>query len=182
MSSVDERPLVLTAELDEATFAWLDALRRRHFPPERNHLAAHLTLFHALPGDSIGRVADDLDELTSAQAPIAGLATRWMLLGRGVAMALEAPGLVALRAELARRLSDVLTRQDSGGLRPHVTVQNKVAPERASALAALLERDFRPRPVSIPALLLWHYDGGPWEFARRFPLAGQDTPRPAAPG
>ena len=52
----DDRPLVLTAALDDETFDWLDGLRRRHFPPERNHLAAHLTLFHALPVDQLGRV------------------------------------------------------------------------------------------------------------------------------
>ena len=42
-------PLIVTAELGPADFAWLDAQRRAHFPPERNQLAAHLTMFHALP-------------------------------------------------------------------------------------------------------------------------------------
>ena len=30
-----------------------DRLRAEHFPPERNHLAAHVTLFHALPGEHL---------------------------------------------------------------------------------------------------------------------------------
>ena len=175
----DNRPLVLTAELDDATFAWLDDLRRRHFPPERNYLAAHLTLLHALPGRCHERVTSDLDELTSARAAIEAVAARWMLLGRGVAMALEAPALVALRVQLAGRLGDVLTRQDAGGFRPHVTVQNKVAPARARALKAELDADFRPVEVSIPALRLWRYDGGPWEPVRRFPLAGAREDPPA---
>jgi len=40
-------PLIVTAELAPEDFAWLDALRRHHFPPERNQLRAHLTMFHA---------------------------------------------------------------------------------------------------------------------------------------
>ena len=36
--------------VDADSFARLDSLRRRFFPPERNVLSAHLTLFHALPG------------------------------------------------------------------------------------------------------------------------------------
>ena len=42
-------PLIVTATLPPSEFAWADALRRAHFPPERNYLQAHVTLFHALP-------------------------------------------------------------------------------------------------------------------------------------
>ena len=42
-------PLIVTAELGPEDFAWLNGLRRQHFPPERNQLAAHLTMFHAIP-------------------------------------------------------------------------------------------------------------------------------------
>ena len=171
MTGDDDRPLVMTAELDDATFEWLDELRRRHFPPERNLLAAHLTLFHALPGGCHDRVTRDLEAVTFARGAIEAVAARWVLLGRGVAMALEAPALVTLRAQLAGRLGDVLTRQDAAGLRPHVTIQNKVAPERARALKAELDARFEPVEVSIPALRLWRYDGGPWDHVRRFPFA-----------
>ena len=47
----DPAPLILTLKLDQASFTRLDALRQAHFPPERNWLSAHLTLFHHLPGD-----------------------------------------------------------------------------------------------------------------------------------
>jgi len=43
-----ETTYILTAEMDDDSFAWLAGLRRRHFPPERNFLPAHLTLFHRL--------------------------------------------------------------------------------------------------------------------------------------
>jgi hypothetical protein len=170
VSASDPRPFVVTAELDEQSFAWLDGLRRAHFPPERNHLAAHLTLFHALPGALHDQVGAELLAVSTTAVTIDGVAARWMLLGRGVAMALEAPALVALRAQLAHRLAGVLTRQDAGGFRPHVTVQNKVTPEEVRALKARLDASHTPRAVRIPALRLWRYDGGPWEFVQRFPL------------
>ena len=42
-------PLIVTAELPADVMAWADGLRRAHFPPERNQVRAHVTLFHALP-------------------------------------------------------------------------------------------------------------------------------------
>ncbi|NJM07417.1 2'-5' RNA ligase family protein [Candidatus Gracilibacteria bacterium] len=44
-----EEPLILTVLLDEDTFRRFDGLRRTHFPPQRNLIPAHITLFHALP-------------------------------------------------------------------------------------------------------------------------------------
>lgn len=41
--------LIVTAEIGAADFAWLEGLRRKHYPPDRNHVPAHLTIFHALP-------------------------------------------------------------------------------------------------------------------------------------
>ena len=46
-------PLIVTALLDEQAQEWFDRLRRNHFPPARNHLDAHLTLFHRLPDDPV---------------------------------------------------------------------------------------------------------------------------------
>ena len=42
------QPLIVTLALDEAAEARFDGLRQEHFPLERNHLRAHVTLFHAL--------------------------------------------------------------------------------------------------------------------------------------
>lgn len=41
-------PYIVTAELPGDVLAFADGLRRAHFPPERNWLVAHATLFHAL--------------------------------------------------------------------------------------------------------------------------------------
>ena len=63
-------PLILSLRLDAASFARLDALRRAHFPAERNHLAAHLTLFHALPGGAEAEVAANLSALAAGTPPM----------------------------------------------------------------------------------------------------------------
>ncbi len=42
-------PLIVTALLGSADQAVFDRLRSAHFPPERNQLQAHLTMFHAIP-------------------------------------------------------------------------------------------------------------------------------------
>ena len=166
-----QRPLILSAGLDPSTFAWLDGLRQRHFPPGRNLLPAHLTLFHALPGEQLERVRDDLARTVAQHtAAIEGLAQAWVPLGAGVAMRVASPALDALRAQLAGAWRDLLTRQDAQGFRAHVTVQNKAATEQARALHAQLAATHEPRPLRIEALLLWHYDGGPWEPAGRFGL------------
>jgi hypothetical protein len=47
---------IATIEIDEVTFSWLDALRRAHFPAERNFLSAHLTLFHTLQSEQVDRL------------------------------------------------------------------------------------------------------------------------------
>ena len=42
-------PIIVTALFGAADQAFFDAERRAYFPPERNQLAAHLTMFHHLP-------------------------------------------------------------------------------------------------------------------------------------
>ena len=57
-----------------------------------------------------------------------------------------------------------LTPQDKQTLWPHVTVQNKVAPEAARALLQTLQQSFMPFTVQGLGLRLWRYLGGPWEL------------------
>ena len=165
-------PLILTLKMDDGSQERFDRLREAHFPPERNYLAAHLTLFHHLPGDREGEVVEDLKAACEQQAPITLKAKGLLFMGRGVAYKLEAPELVGLRKGLARTWGPFLTNQDRQGLRPHVTVQNKVSPERARALHEELEGSFSPFEVRGEGLLLWRYLGGPWEKVEEFPFGG----------
>ena len=155
-------PLVVTLVLDRDSQARFDALRAAHFPPERNHLQAHVTLFHALPGDQLGQVQADLAEVAARPAYDVSV-TRVRSLGRGVAYDLTADELAADHRELVRRWAPWLTRQDAQPLSAHVTVQNKVSPERARRLLADLAAGFTPYRVTACGFALWRYLGGPWE-------------------
>ena len=168
--SDDARPLIVTARFDSATFVQLDALRRAHFPPARNFIPAHLTLFHALPGERASEVRDMLRALTVQQGACALDFTALRSLGRGVAFDVQAPALVALRQRLARSFQDALTPQDAGGFRPHVTIQNKVSPDDARALLDKLRAAFAPWSGKATGLLMWRYLGGPWALEGEFPF------------
>ena len=164
-------PIIVTALLGAADAARFDALRRQHFPPERNQLAAHLTMFHHLPPSLAVELKSQLTAETrgvaTPRARVAGLVS----LGEGVAYRIESDELVAIRARLADHFTGLLTPQDQAGWRPHVTVQNKVRPDVARALLRMLEADFSPRPVAITGLASWWYRGGPWEPLSRHMFA-----------
>ena len=169
MAGNDDRdPFVLTLLLDEGTQAWLDALRRAHFPPGRNLVPAHVTLFHALPGDEFDAVLAALAQECRGAAPSAVRVGPPRFLGRGVALDVAAPEVAALRGRLAARWREWLSPQDRQGWRPHATVQNKVTADRARALHAELAAGPSAREGRAEGLLLWRYRGGPWEEAARF--------------
>ena len=169
----DHDPLILTLRMDPNSFGRLDRLRRAHFPPERNFLDAHLTLFHALPGGEAPAIHVDLDDFCRTLAPLTLGFDSVRSLGRGVAVDVRCPELVRRRQALAGRWSGWLRRQDSQKLRPHVTVQNKVEPWKARALYESLSAGWEPFQGVGEGLSLWHYRGGPWEAAGYYPFAGQ---------
>ena len=153
---------------DQALF---DGLRREHYPPDRNVLAAHLTLFHHLPPSVETELKRRLNDATRGQRAPVAKAAGLMSLGRGVAVKIDSPGLAAIRRDLCEAFAGLLTPQDAGGWRPHVTIQNKVAPSLAKLLLAALARDFRRRDVEITGLAAWWYRGGPWEPISRHMFA-----------
>lgn len=163
-------PIIVTAIFGERDFALLDGLRRTHFPPERNLVPAHLTLFHHLAPTLAGELKRRLAELARGGAPQAWLGGV-VNLGRGVAFRVESPELEAIRAELAEAFAGVLVPQDRAGWRPHVTVQNKVEPAAVKALQAALVAGFVRRPLAIAGLASWWYRGGPWEPLSRHMFA-----------
>lgn len=154
--------LIITAEIAAADLAWLDQLRRTYYPPERNQLPAHLTMFHALPPSSEAEARSALAR-RSAEAPPRALIEGLMDLGGGVALRIVSDDLDRIRDELAEEFHGLLGAQDAGGWRPHVTIQNKVATREARALLAKLSREFRPRSLKIGGLGLHRYLDGPWE-------------------
>ena len=156
------QPLIVTLLLDEEAQQRFDRLRAAHFPPERNFLRAHVTLFHALPGDELATV--DADLAAAAARPAFDVAVTGVRnLGRGVAYTLASAELAGLRAGLVAGWAPWLTPQDRQRHAPHVTVQNKVEPAVARALHADLAAAFVPEEVPARGLALWRYLGGPWE-------------------
>ncbi|SNT35377.1 2'-5' RNA ligase [Noviherbaspirillum humi] len=170
--SIAASPLILTLSMDDASFAQFDSLRRAHFPPERNFIPAHITLFHVLPASEEEAVLAQLREVC---AGMSGFALRFpglRSLGRGVAVEVDSPGLLQLRTELAHRFRDWLSPQDRQGYRPHVTIQNKVAPAAARELMARLGAGWEPREGRANGLLLWRYLGGPWQRVEALSFSG----------
>lgn len=168
----DGAPFIVSALFGPEDFAWLDELRRAHFPPERNQIAAHLTLFHHLPPSVEAELRRRLAAATRHQPKPPAMVAGIMNLGRGVALRIESPVLQSIREELASAFTGLLTPQDQAGWRPHVTIQNKVTPEEARTLREGMVASFRARPLEIAGLAAWHYRGGPWELLSRHPFAG----------
>lgn len=154
-------PLIITAVLPDDVQRDLDERRRRFFPPDRRVVGAHLTLFHALPGDAEREVRAVLDEVAAVPAPPARLDEPF-LLGRGVALRVRSPRLRDARAAIADHFHGRLTRQDGARWSPHVTVQNKVEPEEARRTLTVIGAEHSPRDFVVVGLALWRYRGGPW--------------------
>ena len=165
-------PIIVTATMGAADQLHFNNLRAAHFPPQRNHLAAHITLFHQLPPSCV----DELDRLIRRIAadmppPAASLRDVYSL-GGGVAFRIDSPDLIEVRERIADHFTGMLTAQDQGQPRLHITVQNKVEPREAKALQAQLRAGFERRPLAIRGLAAWRYLGGPWEPVKSFVFRG----------
>ena len=164
-------PLIVTAELAPQDFAWLNDLRLRHYPVERNRAPAHLTMFHAIAPSAeaeLRQILRTMSEESPPQAWIAGV----MNLGGGVAFRIASEGLDTIRGEIAHRLRGLLTAQDSAGWSAHVTIQNKAPPREVRALMDALGDQFLRRPIHVSGIGLHRYLGGPWDTLRTFPFRG----------
>jgi hypothetical protein len=162
-------PIVVTALFGPGDDGWLQHLRRTHYPPERNRVPAHLTLFRQLPPSIEPELSSRLAAATAAPPPkafVAGI----MDLGEGTAFRIESDELEIIREEVAEALHGLLTPQDQAPWRPHVTIQNKVEPGEARRLQQSLRATFELRPLAIRALASWRYLGGPWEPLKTHPF------------
>lgn len=172
-AAVAASPIVLTLALDSQSQLFFNALRQRHFPKERSFLAAHVTLFHHLPGDDYDAIRSQVATAAGAEAaPLQISVTGVRFLGRGgVAYTMENQRLRALHKRLQKQWHGKLTLQDQQRLNPHITVQNKVDADIARALHQELSHQFQPFDVTGTGLQLWAYRGGPWEALDMFPFA-----------
>ena len=171
------QPFILTAVLPPGVQSWAEGLRRTHYPPDKNHLHAHVTLFHAFAPSLMEELQRYLPRLVGEFAAPQGAVKDVMDLGKGTAIALDAPQLLHLRAIIAEHFHGSLTSQDLHEPRPHITIQNKVTKEEARALQASLGPVLAPwkakGPFGFPALELYRYRGGPWEKVKSFRFRGR---------
>ncbi len=161
-------PLILTLKLDQKTFQYFDQLRQQHFPPERNYLSAHITLFHALPGNQDISIRQTLQASSSGVSRVPLTFPKPRFFGRGVAVEVDCLELVQFRNQLATVWSNWLNRQDQQRYQPHITIQNKTTPETARQLYEQFINEWKPFEGYGEGLLLWRYKGGPWELVDEF--------------
>jgi len=155
---------ILSLRLEQKSQGFFDALRKKHFPPERNYVKAHLTLFHKLPDSArtfavLGEIIQDAFDIR-----VTGLRH----LGAGVAYQIESETLQRLHQKLGAAFASDLIPQDKQRFMPHITVQNKVTPAAATSLLLELSKSFIPFTAQAIGMDLWIYRGGPWEYKEGF--------------
>lgn len=155
-------PLILTLSIEESASLFFDSLRKKYFPPTRNFIDAHLTLFHALPNEE--KIINTLKELCNRQQPFNLLISEVISIGKGVAYKIESSELGQLHKWLQNHWKPFLTPQDSQKLWPHITIQNKVPVQEARQLLQELKSNFAPFSTSATGLQLWEYLNGPWKL------------------
>lgn len=164
--------LIVTAELPADLQVFADKLRREHYPAERNRVAAHVTLFRALPPSCEEELGDALATMARSRKPVPARLEGAISLGRGTALDVSSLSMLDLRAELAARFQGLLMPQDTVPPRLHITVQNKVSPEAAKKLQEHLDRTIGARDFRFAGLALHRYRGGPWDFVKRWSFRG----------
>jgi 2'-5' RNA ligase superfamily len=156
-------PFIVTGELPGDVLAWADGLRRAHYPPERNKLAAHVTLFHSMAPSLREELRGVLGRFAAEFAPPRARIDGLMDLGSGTALLVRCTGLLAVRGAIADHFHGALTAQDRHEPRLHITIQNKVERPVARTLQAELTASLAPREFAFTGLGLHLYRQTHWE-------------------
>ncbi|KAF2163265.1 hypothetical protein M409DRAFT_37287 [Zasmidium cellare ATCC 36951] len=177
----EEAVYVLTLLTDKRLHERMTAIRNQYFPKRINKLAAHLTLFHALPESRLeSNIIPLLKEVTAKTSPFAIKADKPFRLKKGFAVSVSSRigGTQAkqihqvLQDEWQRE--DFLSEQDAGGCRLHYTLMNKVDEEVeiSKAYDDLLDH-WRPESGNAEGLAVWKYDRGFWRWYKSFNFGGE---------
>lgn len=163
-------PLIITLAVETSSFLYFNTLRKKHFPPERNFIDAHLTLFHALPNEKA--IGSAVKGIADTQPSFYLTVTEPVSIGKGVAFKIESPELMQMHKTLQNKWLDFLSPQDRQKLWPHITVQNKVPAQQAQQLLAELKNGFTPFTTQATGLQVWEYLNGPWRFVEEHDFTG----------
>lgn len=160
--------MILTAHVGDDDLHFFDELRTRFFPPERNFLRAHVTMFHKLPPEHRREIDDVIRHAAQMTGSIGVEVTGVRNMGNGVCFVLESETLTGVREDLRAAFRPWLGQQDLQPWRPHVTVQNKVHWQKADALHDMLSSGFVRRTLCVKGFDLWSYMQGPWHHEHFF--------------
>lgn len=178
--SGEETVYVLTLLTDKRLHERMTALRNQYFPKKINKLAAHLTLFHALPESRLeSNIIPLLKEVCANTSPFSIRADKPFRLKKGFAVSVSSRigGQQAKQVHDALqgqwKRDDFLSEQDAGGCRLHYTLMNKVDDEAeiSNAYNELLDR-WRADSGVAEGLALWRYDRGFWKWEKSFNFSG----------
>ncbi|ANL27634.1 hypothetical protein AMC90_CH01796 [Rhizobium phaseoli] len=89
--------LILTAHVGDEGFHFFNELRTRFFPPERNFLRAHITVFHKLAPKHRLQIDDILRQAGQMMGTVEVKVTGVRNMGNGVSFVLESEILARVR-------------------------------------------------------------------------------------
>ncbi|KAK6438009.1 hypothetical protein LTR95_005797 [Oleoguttula sp. CCFEE 5521] len=176
IQSKDEDVYILTLATDLRHHEAMTALRDQYFPKKLNKLAAHLTLFHALPGSLLeSNIIPHLEAVAARREQFEVHAAKPFRMKHGFAISVpKSEGGAAaqnVHAELQRKWADdgFLSEQDQGGCRVHYTIMNKVDDDAEVAKAfEEVSKGWKGDWGVVEGLSLWRYERGWWKFQRKF--------------
>lgn len=164
---------VLALRIDQAAEQFFTSLRQSYFPKHLNYLNAHVTSFHALsPLDQTVKEIEALPDWPNKAMTI-GISDPFLFKSeKGVAINLKSHAARQLHQSLLeafRKNRDIkLTEQDDQRLKGlHITVCNKVNPERGREVFEIIKKDWDKRELqktTCRGLTLYEYlPGGSWK-------------------
>lgn len=147
-TEADTQPLILTLQMDDASEKRFDRLREAHFPPERNHLRAHLTLFRRLPAQHDREIRLHAGRRSEDISPFTLTVTDVRFLGCGMAFGFSSPELASLRNELAGRWMRWLGRRTARDSGPRDDAEQGLSKKRERCMSDCWRPYLRSRSVA----------------------------------
>lgn len=157
-------PLVITLKMDQISYQRLNSWRERYFPPIRNYLTAHLTLYHHLPSEHVNWIKSEIAALCSQRSPFPMNFKGLECSGSFVGILVDAPEILKIKEHLNQVFANFLKAQDRQKIRPHVTLVNKVSPEEARKSQEEIALEFSPWSGRAEGIEIHFYQHGPWSF------------------
>ncbi|KAI1410273.1 hypothetical protein F5Y13DRAFT_192460 [Hypoxylon sp. FL1857] len=174
----EETYYTLSLQTDATHHRTMCALRERYYPPALLRVAAHISLFRALPGSLLPSIKADIGAAAARITPFkiraVGPPIQMGRGGVGVSVTDLEP-VEGLVKGLQEKWHDVLSRQDRGAFRGHYTLLNKEDdPEKVLRCLEEVHRELKPEgcPGTALGLSLWRYDNGWWHHEQDLAFSG----------